>query len=82
MVAYWWSAKMEVIMNSLAMWVEDAVGDRYCVTFAKNREGQEASFRKHARWWMKIGYKSNPIGRQPAFPCKIVVEPYMDKSSD
>lgn len=68
-------------MNSLRMYVQDAVGDKYCVTFATNREGVESSFRKHARWWIKTGYKSTPIGRQPCFPCKIMVEPYNDESS-
>lgn len=63
------------------MFAEDAVGDRFLFTCATNRDGQEAGFRRHAAWWLRTGYKSAPRGRQPCFPCKVVVEPYQDDTS-
>jgi len=68
-------------MNSLRMYVEDAAGGKYLFTCATNREGQENAFRKHASWWIKTGYKHSSIESQPCFPCKIVIEPYQDKTA-
>ena len=68
-------------MNSLRMYVQDAVGEKYCFTLATKRDGAESSFRSHAKWWIRTGYKSAPVGRQPCFPCKIVVEQYEDETS-
>lgn len=68
-------------MNSLRMYVEGATGEKHLFTCATNRDGQESSFRKHAAWWIRTGYKSSPVNSQPCFPCKIVVEPYQDDTS-
>ena len=68
-------------MNSLIMYVEDVVGGKYLYTIATNREGQKESFYKHARWWLRTGYKYNKIQHQPCFPCKIVIEEYQDKTA-
>lgn len=68
-------------MNSLRMYVLDAVGDKFLFTLATNREGQVSSFRRHASWWMRTGYKSAPVGRQPCFPCSVVVEEYQDSTA-
>lgn len=65
-------------MNSLRMFVQDAVGDKYLFTCATNREGQAKAFRRHANWWLKTGYKDSPVNRQPCFPCTIIIEPYQD----
>lgn len=67
-------------MNSLRMYVEDATNQKYIFTCATNREGQRESFKKHARWWIRSGYKQTPIEKQPAFPCKIVIEEYQDET--
>lgn len=67
-------------MNSLEMYVQDACGDKFLYTCATNRDGQAASFRKQARWWMRTGFKGSPIQRQPAFPCTIVINPYQDET--
>lgn len=66
-------------MNSLRMYVEDALGDKFLFTCASNRPGQAESFRRHARWWLRTGHKRSKNG--PCFPCKVVVEPYQDDSS-
>lgn len=68
-------------MNSLRMFVMDAVGDKYLFTCATNREGQASQFRKHARWWLRGGYKSAPTDKWPCFPCQIVVEEYQDETA-
>ena len=68
-------------MNSLRMYVEDAVGEKFLFTFATNREGQAEAFRRHAAWWLRTGYKHSPVQSQPCFPCKIVVEPYNDETA-
>lgn len=68
-------------MNSLRMYVQDVTGDKYLFTCATNREGQESSFRKHAAWWLRTGYKSSPARNFPAFPCAVVVEPYQDETA-
>lgn len=68
-------------MNSVCMYVKDAVGDKYLFTCANNTPEHVASFRKHATWWKKTGYKSAPVNRQPCFPVEIVIEEYQDKTS-
>lgn len=68
-------------MNSLHMRVVDATGGEFLSTFATNRPGQAESFRKHAAWWLRTGYKSAPVARQPAFPCHVVVTEYQDATS-
>ncbi len=68
-------------MNSLRMYVEDAVGGKFLFTCATNREGQAEAFRRHANWWIRTGYKSSPVQSQPCFPCKIVIEPYEDNTA-
>lgn len=69
------------IPNSLDMRIIDATGDEFCVTFATNCPGQEASYRKHAAWWIRTGHKSGPRNRQPAMPCRVVVKPYHDETA-
>lgn len=58
-----------------AFYVEDAMGLKYCFTVAD--VGYEKDFRKHAKWWMRTGYKTIPVTdpRAPVKPFKIVVEP-------
>lgn len=65
--------------------VADATGDLFCVTFADNTDEQVAQFRRHAAWWQR--YVRTRAGRKayqgtarggPAFPCRVVVEPYDD----
>lgn len=68
-------------MNSLRMYVQDAVGTKFLFTCANNRPGQAEQFRKHAAWWIKTGYKKTPVEKQPAFPCSIIVEPYQDQKA-
>lgn len=68
-------------MNSLRMYVEDAVGGRFLFTCATNRPEQKESFRRHARWWINSGYRQTPVAKQPAFPCRIVVEEYQDDTA-
>jgi hypothetical protein len=67
-------------MNSLCMYVKDATGQKFLFTCATNREGQADGFRKHARWWIRSGYKNSPIDKQPAFPVQIVIEEYQDET--
>jgi hypothetical protein len=68
-------------VNSLRMYVEDAVGDKFLFTCATNRPGQAASFRRHANWWLRRGYRHTVTSRQPCFPCKVVIEPYQDDTA-
>lgn len=68
-------------MNSLRMYVEDAIGCKFLFTLASNREGQEKSFRNHATWWIKKGYRYSKVEFQPAHPCRIIVEPYQDQTA-
>jgi hypothetical protein len=68
-------------MNSLRMYVADVLGMKYIVTYANNRPGQAEGFRRHAKWWIRTGYKMSPLNRQPCFPCKVVVEPYQDDTA-
>lgn len=68
-------------MNSLRMYVVDKIGDKFLFTTATRRPGQEAAFRKHARWWMGGGYRVSPINKQPCHPCRIVIEIYQDETS-
>lgn len=68
-------------LNSLDMRIIDATGDAFCVTFATNRPGEVEAYRKHAAWWIRTGHKSNPPGRRPAMPCRVVVVPYHDESA-
>lgn len=68
-------------MNSLRMFVEGSTGEKHLFTCATNRPGQAENFRKHANWWMRTGYKSNPVDKQPCFPLRIVIEEYQDDTA-
>lgn len=68
-------------MNSLRMYVEDATGDKYLFTCANNREDVAKRFRSHAMWFIRHGHKHNPPHRQPAMPCKVIVEAYQDATA-
>jgi len=63
------------------MYVEDALGKWFLVTYTVNSRGNAEGFRRSARLWVRGGYKRAKPDHWPCFPCKIVVEPYQDDSS-
>ena len=63
-------------MSNLCAYVQDAVGGKYLYQCSDDTPVHRANFSKHARWWMRVGYKSAPRDKQPAFPCSIVFEDY------
>lgn len=69
-------------MNSVRMYVKDAIGAKYLFTCATNRAEQISNFRKHANWWIKSGHKYSPIEKQPCFPCEIIIEKYQDETAN
>jgi len=65
------------------MYVEDAVGQKYCFTVAENTDKNKSDFRKHAAWWKRYvrshdGQKAyrNTTAGSPCFPVKTVIEEY------
>ena len=68
-------------MNSLRMYVEDALGRKYLFTCANNREDVEKRFRSHAMWFIRRGYKHSPLNRRPVMPCRVIVEAYQDATA-
>lgn len=72
-------------MNSVKLFVRDAVGAEFLTTFTANTPENVSKFRRHAascqRYWRTPEYRSkvDPI-RWPAFPVTVHVEEYEDKS--
>lgn len=70
-------------MNSVKLYVRDAVGVEFLVTFTANTPENIASFRNHVkacqRYWRTAEYrkKVDPL-RWPCFPVKVCIEPYED----
>lgn len=74
-------------MDSVALFVRDAVGVEYLHTYTDNTPENVAKFRKHVAWWKR--YVRSPAGRkaynvtavgQPCFPVTTHVEPYDSKA--
>lgn len=70
--------------NSVVVYVQDAVGDKWCWSASDLK--YEESAKKHARWWMRqrcfLGFDGKPLPMGPCRPFKLVVERYYDASSD
>ena len=70
--------------NSVLVYVEDAVGHKYC--YSASDLAYEAQAKKHARWWMRqrrwLGFDGKSLPMGPCRPLKLVVERYYNASSD
>jgi hypothetical protein len=70
-------------MNSVHLFVRDAVGVHYLDTFTDNTPENIAAFRKHVasckRFWRSRIYEPDHRGA-PCHPVEIVIEPYYDAS--
>lgn len=68
-------------MNSVKLYVRDAVGTEFLTTFTSNSPENIKAFRKHVaackRYWRTPEYRNkvDPI-RWPAFPVTVHIEPY------
>lgn len=72
-------------MNSVHLFVLDAVGTQYLDTFTANTAENIASFRAHVtsckRYWKTAEYRKRvPPTRWPCEPVTICIEPYQDTS--
>ncbi len=72
-------------MNSVHLFVKDAVGNIFLSTFTANTSDAVSDFRKHVasckRYWKTKAYRDKvPSYRWPCEPVEIFVEPYEDVS--
>ncbi len=68
-------------MNSVCMYVLDAVGRKWLLEFSTNDPSIKASFRKNAQWWMRGGFRKSKPEHQPCLPCRLVLEEYHDDTA-